>query len=73
VAVLSGCLTEKIAVDDVMIILEGGVRMISNGPSWNVGPLGIVHMPRGEIGTITATDEGAVTAYDTYPRWNEAR
>jgi ethanolamine utilization protein EutQ (cupin superfamily) len=66
-------LTERMAVDDVMIILEGGVRITSGGASSDVGPGGIVHMPKGETVTITATGEGAITAYVTYPHWREAR
>lgn len=66
-------LTEEMAVDDVMIILKGGVVITADGTSSTVGPGGIVHMPKGETVTITATGEGATTAYVTYPHWREAR
>ncbi|MWP40138.1 ethanolamine utilization protein [Rhodobacter sphaeroides] len=66
-------LTEKMAVDDVMIVLEGSLQITSDERTDLVGPGGIVHMPKGEAVTIKAMDEGAVTAYVTYPHWREAR
>lgn len=66
-------LTETMAVDDVMIVLEGSLEITSNGASAAVGPGGIVHMPKGEAVTIIAQGKGATTAYVTYPHWREGR
>lgn len=66
-------LTETMAVDDVMILLEGGLTVSADGETVNAVPGGIVHMPKGETVTITAGDEGAVTAYVTHPHWRTAQ
>ena len=62
----------KLAVDDVMIVLEGRLSVSSGGGTANAGPGEIVYMPKGETVTINSHDEGAVTAYVTYPHWQEA-
>ena len=64
---------ETLAVDDVMIVLEGRLTVSSTGGSMTAGPGEIVYMPRGEKVTIRSHEQGAVTAYVTYPHWQEAR
>jgi ethanolamine utilization protein EutQ (cupin superfamily) len=66
-------LEETMAVDDIMILLKGRLTVTSGGRSLSAGPGEIVYMPRGEKVTIRAHEEGAVTAYVTYPHWEEAR
>lgn len=66
-------IAETMAVDDVMIVLEGRLSVSSDAGTVTAGPGEIVHMPRGEAVTIRAHAEGAVTAYVTYPHWQEAR
>ena len=66
-------LTETMLVDDVMIVLEGGLEVASDGNAVSAGPGGIVHMPKGVEVTITAGARGARTAYVTYPNWRTAR
>jgi ethanolamine utilization protein EutQ (cupin superfamily) len=63
---------ETLAVDDVMIVLEGRLSVSSDAGTVTAGPGEIVHMPKGEKVTITSHAEGAVTAYVTYPHWKEA-
>jgi ethanolamine utilization protein EutQ (cupin superfamily) len=64
---------EVLAVDDVMIVLEGRLTVTSVGRSMTAGPGEIVYMPKGERVTIRSHAEGAVTAYVTYPHWQVAR
>lgn len=66
-------LEERMAVDDVMLVLEGRLSVSSAAGTVTAGPGEIVHMPRGESVTIRSHEEGAVTAYVTYPHWQEAR
>ncbi|MGE7369747.1 ethanolamine utilization protein [Neorhizobium sp. NPDC001467] len=66
-------LTETMAVHDTMIVLEGRLTVTSDGHSVTAGPGEIVHMPKGDGVTIRAHAQGAVTAYVTYPHWQEAR
>lgn len=66
-------LSETIAVDDVMIVLEGRLSVSSGAGTVTAGPGEIVYMPKGEAVTIRAHDEGALTAYVTHPHWREAR
>jgi ethanolamine utilization protein EutQ (cupin superfamily) len=66
-------LEEIMAVDDTMIILEGRLTVVSRGQTMSAGPGDIVYMPKGEQVSIHADNEGAVTAYVTYPHWQEAR
>lgn len=65
-------LTETMAVDDVMIVLEGRLSVTSQAETVTAGPGEIVHMPKGETVTIRSHEEGATTAYVTYPHWREA-
>ena len=64
---------EEIAVDDVMIVLEGRVSVSSTGGTVTAGPGEIVHMPKGSKVNIRTHEQGAVTAYVTYPHWQEAQ
>ena len=65
-------LVAAIAVDDVMIVLEGRLSVSSEAGEITAGPGEIVHMPKGVTVTIRSYEEGAVTAYVTYPHWREA-
>lgn len=58
-------------VDDVMVVLEGRLSVLTNAGTLSAGPGDIVHMPKGETVTIRSHEEGAVTAYVTYPHWRE--
>jgi len=66
-------LEEMMAVDDVMVVLEGRLTVSANPDSVTAGPGEIVHMPKGQKVTIHSHEQGAVTAYVTYPHWQEAR
>lgn len=65
-------LDEKLTVDDVMLILEGRLSVTSDGSTVIAGPGEIIYMPKGETVTIRSHEQGAVTAYVTYPHWQEA-
>ncbi|MGO8243465.1 AraC family ligand binding domain-containing protein [Rhizobium johnstonii] len=65
-------LTETMAVDDVMIVLEGWLSVSTDGGTVTAGPGEIVYMPKGERVTIRSHEEGALTAYVTYPHWRPA-
>ncbi|WID98817.1 AraC family ligand binding domain-containing protein [Bosea vestrisii] len=65
-------LTETMAVDDVMIVLEGRLSVSTNAGTVTAGPGEIIYTPRGEAVTIRSHEEGAVTAYVTYPHWRTA-
>lgn len=64
---------ETMAVDDIMIILEGALRVTGPDGTVTAGPGDIVHMPKGAHVSIRAEAQGALTAYVTYPHWQEAR
>ena len=66
-------LNEKLVVDDVMVVLEGRLSVTADAGTVTAGPGDIVHMPKGESVVIRAHDQGAVTAYVTYPHWKQAR
>jgi ethanolamine utilization protein EutQ (cupin superfamily) len=65
-------LTETIEVDDVMIVLEGRLSVSTDAGTVTAGPGAIVYMPKGEAVTIRSHEEGALTAYVTYPHWRPA-
>ncbi|WP_375288279.1 cupin domain-containing protein [Sphingomonas sp.] len=65
-------LDETMAVDDVMIVLEGQLSVTTDAGTVTAGPGEFVYMPKGAKVTIRAHDAGAVTAYVTYPHWQEA-
>jgi len=62
---------EEIAVDDVMIVLTGRISVTSDGATLTAGPGEIIYMPKGNAVTIRSHAEGALTAYVTYPHWQE--
>ena len=64
---------ETLAVHDVMVVLEGMLSVVSDGPTVTAGPGEIVYMPRGERVVIRAHGQGAVTAYVTCPHWQESQ
>lgn len=66
-------LDERLSVDDVMLVLEGKLSVTSDGNTVTAGPGEIVYMPKGETVTIRSHEQGAVTAYVTYPHWHQAR
>ncbi|MBK1661559.1 ethanolamine utilization protein [Paracraurococcus ruber] len=66
-------LEETMAVDDVMIVLEGMLTVSAAAATVTAGPGEIVYMPKGERVTIRSHGQGAMTAYVTYPHWQEAR
>lgn len=66
-------LRETIAVDDVMVVLEGRVSVESVAGTVSAGPGEIIYMPKGEAVAIRSHGDGALTAYVTYPHWAEAR
>jgi len=63
---------ETMAVDDVMVVLEGQVSVASDAGTVTAGPGEIIYMPKGETVTIRSHGGGAVTAYVTYPHWQTA-
>ena len=63
---------ETLAVDDVMVILEGRLTVSTEAGTITAGPGEIVHMPKGEKVTIRSHEDGAITAYVTYPHWQQA-
>ncbi|UPJ54832.1 cupin domain-containing protein [Bradyrhizobium sp. 192] len=65
-------LDEKLGVDDVMLVLEGKLSVTTAGSTVTAGAGEIVYMPKGETVTIRSHEQGAVTAYVTYPHWQEA-
>jgi ethanolamine utilization protein EutQ (cupin superfamily) len=65
-------LDETLAVDDVMIVLEGLLSVSTSVGTVTAGPGEIVYMPKGESVTIRSHEQGALTAYVTYPHWQEA-
>lgn len=64
-------IVEEILVDDVMIILEGDITATSDAGTQNAGPGEMIYMPKGSSLTITAGGNGAVTAYVTFPHWQD--
>jgi ethanolamine utilization protein EutQ (cupin superfamily) len=60
---------ETMQVDDVMVILEGQLSVTSQAKTVTAGPGEIIHMPKGQSVTIRAHEQGAVTAYVTFPHW----
>jgi ethanolamine utilization protein EutQ (cupin superfamily) len=48
-------LTETMAVDDVMIVLEGRISVSTEASTVTAGPGEIVYMPKGQMVTIRCT------------------
>jgi len=66
-------LSETMAVDDIMIVLEGRLSVEGESGTVTAGPGEIVYMPKGAAVRIRAHADGALTAYVTHPHWQEAR
>ncbi len=66
-------LIETIKVDDVMVVLQGRLTVSSGSDVVSAGPGEIVYMPKGDAVTIRSHEQGAITAYVTYPHWKDAR
>jgi ethanolamine utilization protein EutQ (cupin superfamily) len=66
-------LDETLVVDDVMLVLEGRLSVSSQSGTVTAGPGEIIYMPKGDVVTIRSHEDGAVTAYVTYPHWQEAQ
>lgn len=64
---------ETITVHDVAIVLEGRLTVQAAGRTMTAGPGDIIYLPEGEKVKIRAGEEGALTAYVTYPHWQAAR
>ncbi len=65
-------LVETLAVDDVMVVLEGRLSVATDASTITTGPGEIVYIPKGTSVTIHSHEQGAITAYVTYPHWQEA-
>ncbi|QCL97608.1 cupin domain-containing protein [Agrobacterium tumefaciens] len=65
-------LTETMAVDDIMFILEGRISVSTDAGTVTAGRGEIIYMPKGEKVTLRSHEEGALTAYVTYPHWRPA-
>jgi len=65
-------LQETMAVDDVMIVLDGQLTITADGEVRTAKAGDIVYMPKGEAVEIRAHDQGALTAYVTWPHWKSA-
>lgn len=68
----SETLEETLAVHDVMVVLEGHLSVSTDAGTVTAGPGEIVYMAKGESVVIRSHEHGAVTAYVTYPHWQEA-
>jgi ethanolamine utilization protein EutQ (cupin superfamily) len=55
-----------------MVVLEGSLSVTSSAGTVTAVPGEFVYMPKGEAVTIRSHEEGAITAYVTYPHWQEA-
>ncbi len=66
-------LEETMAVHDTMVIIEGRITVTTENVNVTAGPGEIIYMPEGEKVTIRSHEEGALTAYVTFPHWQEAR
>lgn len=64
-------LGETLAVNDVMFIVEGSLSVATQSGTVTAGRGEIVYMPKGEAVTIRSGENGAITAYVTYPHWQE--
>jgi ethanolamine utilization protein EutQ (cupin superfamily) len=58
-------------VHDTMVILEGKITVSDERASVTAGPGEIVAMQKGDKVTIRSHEDGAVTAYVTYPHWQQ--
>ena len=71
--VAGATIDEHIAVHDVMVVLKGNISVQSDAGTVTAGPGEVIYMPKGSAVNIRAHDEGAETAYVTYPHWQEVQ
>lgn len=64
-------LTETMKVHDVMIVLDGRISVSTADGTVTATRGEVIYMPEGQSVTITTDGEGALTAYATYPHWEE--
>ncbi|NEJ97348.1 ethanolamine utilization protein [Rhizobium ruizarguesonis] len=64
-------LEETMAVHDTMVILEGKITVSDGHKSVTAGPGAIIAMQKGDRVIIRSHENGAVTAYVTYPHWQQ--
>lgn len=64
-------LEEIMKVHDTMVILEGKITVSDDYRSVTAGPGEIIAVQKGDKVTIHSHEEGAVTAYVTYPHWQQ--
>lgn len=64
-------LEETMAVHDTMVILEGKITVSDGRKTVTAGPGEIIAMQKGDRVTIRSHENGAVTAYVTYPHWQQ--
>ena len=64
-------LEEIMAVHDTMVILEGKITVSDERGSVTADPGEIIAMQKGDKVTIRSHEDGAVTAYVTYPHWQQ--
>ena len=54
-----------------MVILEGSITVSDSHKTVMAGPGEIIAMQKGDRVTIRSHEEGALTAYVTYPHWQQ--
>ena len=64
-------LEETMAVHDTMVILEGSITVSDRHKTVMAGPGEIIAMQKGDRVTIRSHEVGALTAYVTYPHWQQ--
>lgn len=64
-------LEDTMAVHDTMVILQGRLTVSDGQNSVTAGPGEIIAMQKGDKVTIRSHADGAVTAYVTYPHWQQ--
>ncbi|CDM62522.1 MULTISPECIES: ethanolamine utilization protein [Rhizobium] len=64
-------LEETMTVHDTMVILEGKITVFDAHKSVTAGRGEIIAMQKGDRVTIRSHEAGAVTAYVTYPHWQQ--
>ncbi|CUX57675.1 conserved hypothetical protein [Agrobacterium fabrum str. J-07] len=64
-------LKETMAVHDTMIVLDGSITVSHANGTVTARPGEIIAMQKGDKVTIRSHEAGAVTAYVTYPHWQQ--
>ena len=60
------------AVHDVMVVVSGRLSVTTGAGEISAGPGEIIYMPQGERVTIRSHEQETITAYVTFPHWQEA-